>query len=198
MQSLRRGAWRGLLPPALGHDPQGKVLGILGYGGIGKTLALKAAAFSMKVIYHNRRRSHSDDTAAEYVSFENLLKQSDVLSLNLPLNTNTRHIISTAQLRMMKPSAILVNTARGPVLDEDALVHALDCGIIAGAALDVFEDEPSIHPGLLRNQHAILLPHMGTYTVETQRKMEQRTIENVRSALEHGKLPNPVPEQSSL
>lgn len=125
MQSLRQGAWGGLKPPTLGHDLQGKVLGILGFGGIGKDLGSKNAAFSMRVIRHNR---HQSDSAAEYVSFKDLLKERDALSLNLPLDTNTYHVISTAQLRMMKPTALIVNTAQGGVIGEEALVQALDQG----------------------------------------------------------------------
>lgn len=198
MAALRRGEWQGKTKPHLGHDPEGKVLGILGMGGIGRNISKKAAAFGMTTIYHNRRKL-SDDKAgsAEYVSFEDLLKKSDVLSLNLPLSPKTRHIISTEQFKLMKPSCIVINTARGAVMDEAALVDALDQGLIAGAGLDVFEEEPKVHPGLLKNEHVILLPHMGTYTRETQEKMEEWVIDNIRSALEKGKLISPIPEQSS-
>lgn len=169
MAALRQGDWRGNPAPALGHDPQGKVLGVLGMGGIGRNMKKKAAAFDMTTIYHNRRRlSPEMADGAEYVSFEELLKRSDVLSLNLPLNPKTRHIISTEQFKLMKPSAVVVNTARGAVIDEAALVDALDRGLIAGAGLDVFEEEPKIHPGLVKNEKVILLPHMGTWTQETQ------------------------------
>lgn len=168
MANLRRGDFRGRIAPPLGHDPQGKVLGILGMGGIGRNMAKKAAAFGMTTIYHNRRQlDASQADGAEYVSFEDLLRRSDVLSLNLPLNAKTRHMISTAQFALMKPTAVVVNTARGAVIDEAALVHALDNGIIAGAGLDVFEDEPKVHPGLLNNERVMLLPHVGTYTFET-------------------------------
>lgn len=196
MHALRQGAWRGKQPVTLGHDPQGKILGILGMGGIGRNISVKATAFGMSTIYHNRRKI--EDETIEYVSFEDLLKRSDVLSLNLPLNSETRHIISTSQLEMMKPTSIIINTARGAVLDEAALVEALDNGTIAGAGLDVFEEEPKIHPGLLQNVNVTLLPHMGTHTVETKRKMEERTIENIREALEKGRLMNPIPEQQGL
>lgn len=173
MASLRRGEFRGTTAPPLGRDPEAKVLGILGMGGIGRNMARKArAAFGMTTIYHNRRPLDAADAdGAEYVSLEDLLRRSDVLSLNLPLNANTRHIISTPQLALMKPTAVVVNTARGAVIDEAALVHALDNGIIAGAGLDVFEDEPKIHPGLLNNDRVMLLPHLGTYTYETLVRM---------------------------
>lgn len=168
MANLRRGDFRGKTAPPLGHDPQGKVLGILGMGGIGRNMAKKAAAFGMTTIYHNRRQLEASQAdGAEYVSFEDLLRRSDVLSLNLPLNAKTRHMISTPQFALMKPTAVVVNTARGAVIDEAALVHALDNGVIAGAGLDVFEDEPKVHLGLLNNERVILLPHVGTYTFET-------------------------------
>ncbi|KAL2402496.1 4-methyl-2-oxopentanoate reductase A [Exophiala dermatitidis] len=199
MAALRRGEWRGNPPPALGHDPQGKVLGILGMGGIGCNMKRKCDAFGMTTIYHNRRQLDPELAAgAEYVSFEELLKRSDVLSLNLPLNPKTRHIISTEQFKLMKPTAVVVNTARGAVIDETALVDALDKGFIAGAGLDVFEEEPKIHPGLIANEKVILLPHMGTWTQETQEKMEEWTINNIRSALETGRLKSPIPEQQDL
>ncbi|KIW13527.1 hypothetical protein PV08_08715 [Exophiala spinifera] len=196
MHTLRQGDWKGEPPVALGHDPQGKVLGILGMGGIGKNIGAKAAAFGMSTIYHNRRKI--DGETAEYVTFEDLLKRSDVLSINLPLNPDTRHIISTPQLQMMKATSIIINTARGAVLDEEALVEALEHGTIAGAGLDVFEEEPKIHPGLLRSVNVVLLPHMGTHTTETKRKMEEWTIQNIREALEKGRLMSPIPEQQGL
>lgn len=168
MAALRRGDWLGHPPPSLGHDPQRKVLGILGMGGIGRNMKKKAEAFGMTTIYHNRRPlDPSLADGAEYVSFEDLLRRSDVVSLNLPLNPKTRHIISTEQFRLMKSTAVIVNTARGAVMDEAALVDALDRGLIAGAGLDVFEEEPKVHPGLVSNEKVILLPHMGTYTQET-------------------------------
>lgn len=169
MANLRRGEFRGSTAPPLGRDPEAKVLGVLGMGGIGRNMARKArAAFGMKIIYHNRRRlDDAQADGAEYVSFEDLLRRSDVLSLNLPLNPKTRHMLSTREFALMKPTAVVVNTARGAVIDEAALVHALDNGIIAGAGLDVFEDEPKVHPGLLANDRVMLLPHLGTYTYET-------------------------------
>ena len=169
MNTVRQGAWRGAVLPPIGRDPRGKVLGILGMGGIGRNMKIKAEAFGMTTIYHNRHRLDPVlADGAEYVSFEDLLRRSDVLSLNLPLNPQTRHVISTEQFRMMKPSAVLVNTARGAVIDEAALVDALDRGVIAAAGLDVFEEEPKIHPGLLESSRVMLLPHMGTWTTETQ------------------------------
>ncbi|QPH18872.1 hypothetical protein C2857_003985 [Epichloe festucae Fl1] len=199
MSALRAGDWRGKILPRLGHDPQGKVLGILGMGGIGRNVAAKATAFGMKIRYHNRKKlSEELEDGAEYVSFETLLRESDVLSLNLPLNPQTRHVISTAQFDVMKPGIVIVNTARGAVMDEAALVDALDSGRVASVGLDVFEEEPKIHPGLLSNPNVLLLPHMGTWTVETQTKMEEWAISNVKMAVESGKLKSIVPEQKDL
>ncbi|KAH7326332.1 D-isomer specific 2-hydroxyacid dehydrogenase [Stachybotrys elegans] len=199
MSTLRAGTWRGKTPPALGHDPQGKILGILGMGGIGRNVAIKARAFGMKIRYYNRQKLSPDlEAGAEYVDFETLLKESDVLSLNLPLNAATRHIISTDEFAMMKSGVVIINTARGAVMDEDALVAALDSGKVASAGLDVFEKEPEIHPGLLANERVLLVPHMGTYTVETHLKMEEWTLNNVRAAVTEGKLISIVPEQKSL
>ncbi|CAG8957557.1 hypothetical protein HYFRA_00010423 [Hymenoscyphus fraxineus] len=197
--ALRKGHWKGSPPPPLGHDPQGKVIGILGMGGIGRNLMKKASAFGMTAQYHNRTKL-SDELSggAKYVSFDELLATSDVLSLNLPLNKQTRHIISTPEFAKMKKGVIIVNTARGAVMDEAALVKALDDGIVGSAGLDVFEEEPKVHQGLIDNPSVILLPHMGTWTVETQTKMEVWCIDNVKSALKTGKLMSPVGEQKNM
>lgn len=199
LNSLRRGGWRDNPAPSMGHDPEGKVLGILGMGGIGRNMKRKAEAFGMTTIYHNRSKlSNELAGGAEYVSFDELLERSDVLSLNLPLNPNTRHIISTEQLKKMKSTAVIVNTARGAVIDEAAFVQALNDGTIAGAGLDVYEDEPKINEGLLNNSKVILLPHVGTYTFETMEKMESWAIDNVRLAITEGRLKSPIAEQKNL
>lgn len=140
--SVRQGDWRG--PDyRLGHDPRGKKLGILGMGGIGRAMAARARPFGMEVQYHNRRQLPAEqEEGAKYVSFEELLKTSDVLSTNLALNADTRHIISKPQFDMMKDNVVIVNTARGPVIDEAALVEALESGKVLSAGLDVFEEEP--------------------------------------------------------
>ncbi|KAF5693426.1 d-3-phosphoglycerate dehydrogenase [Fusarium denticulatum] len=197
--TLREGTWRGSPPPSLGHDPQGKVLGILGMGGIGRNVARKARAFGMTVRYHNRSRLSLDlEDGAEYVDFETLLKDSDVLSLNLPLNPQTRHTIAKPQFDIMKRGIVIVNTARGAVMDEAALVEALESGQVASAGLDVFENEPEVHPGLLKNKNVLLVPHMGTWTVETERLMEAWALDNVRLAVTEGKLKSIVSEQKDL
>ncbi|KAL5084636.1 hypothetical protein Trisim1_011543 [Trichoderma cf. simile WF8] len=197
IMAIRNGTWKGAVPPPpLGHDPQGKVLGILGMGGIGRNLKKKAEAFGMSVIYYNRKQLDVEQAdGAEYVSFDDLLARSDVLSLNLPLNAGTRNIISTPEFEKMKDGVVIVNTARGGVMDEAALVDALNTGKVLSVGLDVYQQEPNIHPGLVSNPHICLLPHMGTSTVETKTKMEEWTISNVRSALEKGKLLSLVMEQ---
>ncbi|KAK4215292.1 D-isomer specific 2-hydroxyacid dehydrogenase [Rhypophila decipiens] len=202
MANLRAGEWRGNSPPAPGHDPEGKILGILGMGGIGRNMARKASlAFGMKILYHNRKRldeSVEAEIGAEFVDFDTLLRESDVLSLNLPLNENTRHIISGNEFAKMKKGVTIINTARGGVMDEAALVDALHTGQVNSAGLDVYENEPAIHPGLLENPRVMLVPHMGTWTIETSMKMEEWAISNVRSALETGTLRTIVPEQRTI
>lgn len=159
-------------------------------------MAVRAVTMGMKIQYYNRRRlSVEQENAAgnaKYVSFEELLATSDVLSLNLPLNPNTRHIISRAEFAKMKDGVVIVNTARGAVMDEAALVEALDSGKVASAGLDVFENEPEIHSGLLKNENVLLVPHLGTHTYETQKSMEVLVIDNIRAAITEGKLLTPV------
>ena len=155
-------------------------------------MAVRAIAMGMKIQYHNRNRlSPAQEKAAgdaKYVTFDELLATSDVLSLNLPLNPKTRHIISHAEFAKMKDGIVIVNTARGAVMDEAALVEALDSGKVASAGLDVYEEEPKIHPGLIKNETVLLVPHLGTHTYETQKAMEVLVINNIRSALTTGTL----------
>ena len=165
--ALRAGQWRGAME--LGHDPEGKTLGILGMGGIGRALARRAAPFDMKIQYHNRRpvAPEQNPTDADYVSLEKLLRTSDAISIHLPLSDRTRHFIGRKEINMMKDGVVIINTARGPIIDEQALVEALESGKVFGAGLDVFEKEPKIHEGLIRNRNTVLLPHTGTATYET-------------------------------
>ena len=138
-------------------------------GGIGSAVAHRAKAFGMKIQYHNRHQlPASEENGAKYVTFDELLKTSDVLSLNLALLPSTTHIIGKEQFNTMKDGVIIVNTARGAIIDEAALVDALESGKVFSAGLDVFEEEPKIHPGLLECENAVLLPHVGTATYETQ------------------------------
>ncbi|KAI9717010.1 MAG: hypothetical protein M1812_004945 [Candelaria pacifica] len=169
--SLRAGKWRGTMQ--LGHDPEGKVLGILGMGGIGGALAKRARAFEMKVLYHNRRKLEEDkEHGAKYVGFEELLKTSDVISVHLPLSEATKGIIGKKEFALMKDGVVLINTARGAIVNEEALVEALGSGKVFSAGLDVYGKEPDVHPELMKNENIVLFPHIGTTTFETQRKME--------------------------
>jgi len=194
-QAVRQGQWRGKTF-GLGHDPKGKILGILGMGGIGQAVATRAKAFGMTIQYHNRNPLPKHEAqGAEYVSFDELLATSDVLSLNLALNKSTRHIISAAEFAKMKDGIIIVNTARGPIIDEAALVQALKDGKVFSAGLDVFEEEPKIHPGLIEDERVVLLPHVGTATWETQKDMELLVLENLKAAAQGKELLTLVPEQ---
>ncbi|PSS27080.1 hypothetical protein M430DRAFT_46209 [Amorphotheca resinae ATCC 22711] len=195
--SIRSSQWRG---PSfqLGYDPQNKILGILGMGGIGREVAARARAFGMTIHYHNRSRLSPDlEKGAKYVSFEELIRTSDVLSLNCSLRKETVGIIGKREFEMMKQGVILINTARGRLIDEAALVEALDSGKVFSAGLDVYEEEPKVHEGLLNNPNVVLLPHIGTATFETQRNMELLVLENIKSAVEKGSLITQVPEQTS-
>lgn len=209
LASIRAGDWRGTAgPPPLGHDPEGKTLGVLGMGGIGRAVARKAhAAFGMRILYHNRRPLAPAVLAAaglggvdvEYVpALEDLLARCDVLSINVPLNAHTRHMIGAPQFAQMKRGVVVVNTARGAVVDEQALVNALAAGQVASAGLDVFEFEPAVHPALLASDRVLLVPHMGTSTVETEQKMEEWTMANVQAAVLQGTLKSIVAEQAQL
>ncbi|KAE8311843.1 D-isomer specific 2-hydroxyacid dehydrogenase [Aspergillus transmontanensis] len=194
--SIRNGQWKGDTP--LGRDPGGKVLGILGMGAIGQAIAHRARAFGLKIIYHNRSKLPGDKEGtgdAEYVTFDELLRHSDIISLNLPATEKTRHIISKAEFEKMKDDVVIINTARGSLLDEAALVEALQAGKVASAGLDVFENEPIVHPGLLHDNRVMILPHIGTTTRETKREMELLTLRNIENALDDGKLLTPIIEQ---
>ncbi|KAI1087076.1 D-isomer specific 2-hydroxyacid dehydrogenase [Rostrohypoxylon terebratum] len=195
--ALREGRWKGNV--RLGHDPKGKVLGILGMGGIGRAMAHRARSFGMEIIYHNRRRLDPElEKGAKYVSFDELLAQSDVLSLNLALNASTRHIISAPELAKTKKGVVIVNTARGALINETDLVAALESGQVSAVGLDVFENEPEIHPGLVKSDRAFLLPHLGTTTIETQRDMELLVIKNLETAIDQWKMLTLVNEQKGL
>ena len=166
-------------------------------GRIGQSLAEKCRAFGMSVIYYNRKRL--DETAekalsAEYRALADLLAEADVISIHSPLTEETRHLINREALSKVKPGACLINTARGEIIDEAALAEALSDGRLKGAGLDVYEQEPSVHPDLFNLENVILLPHIGSATVKTRENMAIMTAENVIAALE-GKTPeNLVPE----
>ncbi len=173
----------------------GKRLGIVGMGAIGKALARRALASGMDIVYHNRTRVEETVEAelkAAYVSLEELLKTADVVSLNMPLTPDTKHMIGKAELEMMKPSAYLVNTARGPVVDEQALIEALETEEIAGVGLDVYEREPTIPEAYMKMHNVALMPHLGTATHETRREMSVVVAQNIKDYFS-GKVPsNPV------
>jgi glyoxylate reductase len=170
----------------LGSDLRGKTIGIVGMGRIGLAMARRAVAFGMHVIYHNRRRVNPSDERllnARYVSFDELLEQSDVVSVHSPLNKESRGLFNADAFRRMKSTALLINTARGPVVDEEALVEALRSGQIQGAGLDVFEREPIVHPGLLKLDRVVLAPHLASATVETRTAMGLMCSEAILAVL---------------
>lgn len=190
---VRSGEWkRWSLELMIGQDIHHRTLGLLGMGRIGQAVARRAAGFSMRVLYHNRTRAAADGASniAMWVSKEELLAESDFLSIHVPLNETTRHAIGEAELRRMKPTAILINTARGPVVDETALTRALSEHWIAAAGLDVFEREPTVHPALLACRNAVLAPHIGSASVDTRRKMTMMAAENALAALTGRRPPN--------
>lgn len=166
----------------LGTSLSGKRLGILGLGRIGKAVAKRASAFGMEIVYNNRRRLSAMDEqeySARYVSLDELFSTSDVVSLNAPLTPETYHIVDGARLAQMKPSAFLINTARGPLVDEKALVEALRSGTIAGAGLDVYEFNDAVTDELLALDNTVLTPHIGTQTLDGRRKMAQFAATNI-------------------
>ncbi len=179
----------------LGTEVSGKALGIVGMGRIGQAVARRARGFDMPVLYHNRNRLAPGEEAAlgaSWRSLPDLLAEADIVSLHVPLTPETRHLIDREALGRMKPSAILVNTARGPVVDEKALVTALREGVIAGAGIDVYEDEPALAPGLAEVENAVLLPHVGSGTWETRIKMADMAVANLLAGLRGERPPNLV------
>jgi glyoxylate reductase len=184
---IRSGApWQWGMFMMLGTGIQDRQLGIIGMGAIGEALAARAKAFGMRVAYSNRRRVAPEVEArlgAPRLDLDELLATSDVVSINAPYNAETHHLIDAVALAKMRPSAFLVNTARGPIVDEQALVDALRKGTIAGAALDVFEHEPQVNPGLLDLENVVLIPHLGSATQETRAAMATLAASNVAAVL---------------
>jgi glyoxylate reductase len=179
----------------LGREVTGKTLGIIGLGKIGEAVAMRAKGFNMRVLYHNRNRidiSQEKALNAEYVSLTTLLSESDFVSLHVPLTEQTKHLIGTDELSLMKPTAYLINTSRGPVVDEQALVSALRERTIDGAGLDVYEHEPALTPGLTELDNVVLLPHVGSGTLETRIKMATMAVENLIAGLSGAVPPNLV------
>ena len=178
----RRGAWKGFaLDFMLGTDLRDKQLGIVGFGRIGKAVASRAATFGMRVAFSSRTAVSSP--LGEAMPLDRLLSTSDVVTLHCPLNAETRHLINQTTLARMKRSAYLVNASRGPVVDEAALVWALENHLIAGAALDVYEREPEIHGGLFALENVVLSPHLGSSTIETRTTMIHLAVDNLIAVL---------------
>jgi glyoxylate reductase len=180
-RQLRRGEWKGwALDHMLGMELRGKRLGLVGVGRIGRAVAERAPAFGMEVVYHARRPL---DIAAERLPLDRLLATSDVVSLHCPLTPETHHLIDQKALTKMKRTAYLINTARGPVVDEAALAWGLEQRLIAGAALDVYEKEPEVHPGLLGLENVMLIPHIASATTDTRTAMADLAVSNVLAVL---------------
>ena len=189
---VRRGAWKGwALDFMLGTELRGKQLGLVGVGRIGRAVAARASAFGMRVAFTEVFETTVD--GAEAMSFDRLLTTSDVVSLHVPLTPETRHLIDKRTLARMKRSAFLINTARGPVVDEEALAWALQQHLIAGAALDVFENEPAVHPDLLTLENVLLVPHLASGTTETRTAMAELAADNVLAVLQGRPPVTPVP-----
>jgi glyoxylate reductase len=189
----RSGEWKGWdLDQLCGADVWGKTLGILGFGRIGRAVARRSKGFKMRVLYHDAIRAPAEveaELGAEFADFNKVLGESDFVTVHVPLLPETRQLISTPQLVRMKSTAFLINTSRGPVVDEAALVAALERGKIAGAALDVYENEPFIHPGL-RRPNVVLAPHIASASLETRTKMACMAAENVVAVFEGRTPPN--------
>ena len=173
----------------LGQDVHGKVLGIVGFGRIGRAVARRAAGFGMRVLYHDPAVPPADaGSGVEAAELDELLAAADFVALHVNLTPDTRHLIDAGRLARMKPTAVLVNAARGPIIDEAALAEALEIGEIFAAGLDVFEREPEVHPRLRESPRAVLVPHLGSATVETRDAMGMLAVDNVLAALD-GKRP---------
>jgi glyoxylate reductase len=179
----------------LGSGLQGKTLGVVGMGAIGQSLARRAKAFGMEIVYSDARQAPAEveqELGARRVELDDLLRTADVVSIHAPLMDETRHLINAETLGLMKESAYLVNSARGPIVDEAALVDALKAGQIAGAGLDVYENEPETHPGLVELDNVVLLPHLGSATIETRTAMGVLAAENAVLALRGERPKTPV------
>jgi glyoxylate/hydroxypyruvate/2-ketogluconate reductase len=193
---LRAGHWKGWKNDQfLGVDVHHATLGIVGMGRIGQAIAQRARGFSMRIVYHNRKRcpaSIERATGAKYVTLEKLLRESDFVSLNLPYSPEAHHLIGAKQLALMKPTAVLVNAARGGIVDDAALIEALKSGRIRAAGIDVFEGEPKFNPGFLGLDNVALAPHIGSATRATRMKMNLLAVKNLVAALSGKRPPNLV------
>lgn len=191
---VRSGGFHGWTPTLLvGADVTGSTLGLVGFGRIAAALGRRAQGFGMKLL-HTARRDHAEaaELGSQRVGLEQLLSDSDFVSIHVPLSPQTHHLIDRAALDKMKPTAYLINTARGPVVDEAALADALATSRIAGAGLDVYEREPEVHPGLLELENVVLVPHLGSATVGTRAAMSRVAATNIIAALGGERPPNSV------
>jgi glyoxylate reductase len=192
---LRAGRWEWWGPKQLlGQDVWGKKLGIIGFGRIGQSVARRAKGFGMEILYHNRSRNPEveKELDARYLELDELLETADFISIHTPLTGETRHLIGAEEFEKMKPEAILVNTSRGPVVDEAALADALENRRIFAAGLDVYEAEPDVHPKLLDLENAVLAPHIGSASVQTRDRMAVLAAENIVAVLSGEEPKTPV------
>src|SRR3990172_5297822 len=190
LRARRRWIWGPLM--MLGQDVHHKTIGIVGFGRIGQALARRASGFGMRVIYHDAvdlPKDGPEPLGAERRELDDLLAEADFISVHVNLTPKTRHLFGAKQFRKMKDTAILVNTSRGPVIDEEALAGALAAGEIFAAGLDVFENEPEVHPGLLELENAVVIPHLGSATVDTRNAMGMLAVKNVFAALDGTRPP---------
>ncbi len=189
-RDLREGRWKGWgFGDHLARDIHGATLGLVGFGRIARAVAQRAGGFDMEVIHTSR---HDTGMTGFVPTLDELLERSDIVSLHVPLSEATRHLIGAAELARMKPTAVLINTARGPVVDENALVDALEAGTIYAAGLDVFDGEPAVNPRLLTTPHATLLPHIGSATIGTRTRMGRLASQGVCDVLAGRTPPNEV------
>ena len=194
---LRSGGWDAWGPMQLtGPDVWGKKLGVVGFGRIGQAVARRARGFDMAVLYHDQYRSESaeKETGAQYLELDELLQTADFISVHTPLTPETTHLIGPEELDLMRPTAILVNSSRGPVVDEAALADALEEGSIFAAGLDVYEYEPEVHPKLFELENVVLAPHIGSASIETRDKMAALAAENLVAVLRGEEPKTPVNE----
>lgn len=191
---IRSGTWTGWTPTQmLGADITGKSLGIIGMGRIGQAVAQRATGFRMSVLYAGRHAVSSPPGLSwTWLPLDTVLRHSDYVSLHVPLTDNTRHLIGESELARMKPTAFLINTSRGAVIDESALLSALEGRTIAGAGLDVYEHEPAVSPALCSLPNVVLLPHLGSATLQTRVRMGLICLDNIAAALEGRSVPNRV------
>lgn len=196
-QAIRQQTWTGWNPMyLLGHRVHGKTLGIVGMGRIGRAVAKRAAGFGLRVIYHQRTQLHPDLEAEFNATFmpalDDLLAQADIVTLHCPHTAESHHLIGAAQLRLMKRDAYLINTARGALVDEKALLYALQQGVIAGAGLDVYERAPNIPEDLRKQPNVLLIPHVASATIESRHEMGERVIINIKTFVDGHRPPDRV------